>query len=102
MTSNALEILVVLAQDCSEQQLECYKESALAHVLRPIIRRGCTRMRLLVIDLLYQLASSPAVINSICTKGGTCDTRTHTQQAVDLCVYTCRQLSSIICIRATE
>ena len=102
MTSNALEILVVLAQDCSEQQLECYKDSALAHVLRPIIRRGCMRMRLLVVDLLYQLASSPAVINNICTNGGTCDTHAHTlthtrthththahtQQAVYLCVYT--------------
>ncbi|XP_065909539.1 uncharacterized protein [Dysidea avara] len=72
VTSNALEILVVLAQDCSEHQLECYQESSLSPILRPILRRGCTRMRLLVVNLLYQLASSPAVINSICTNGDHC------------------------------
>ena len=70
MTSNTLEILVVLAQDCSEHQLECYQESSLASVLRPILRRGCSKMRLLVVDLLYQLASNPAVMDGICTKSG--------------------------------
>ena len=73
MTSNALDILVVLAQDCSEHQMECYLEPRLGAILRSILRRGRPRMCVAVINLLYHLASSQSVINSICNNSGPYD-----------------------------
>ena len=70
MISNALEILVVLAQDCSEHQLECYLEPTLGTILRSILRRGRPGMCVMVIDLLYHLASSQEVISNICNSNG--------------------------------
>ena len=70
MISNALEILVVLAQDCSEHQMECYLEPTLGTILRSILRRGRFRMCVMVIDLLYHLASSQAVISNLCNNNG--------------------------------
>lgn len=70
MTSNALEVLLVLAQDCSRHQMECYLEPTLGAILRSILRRGQPRMRVTVIELLYHLASNQAVLNSICSKNG--------------------------------
>lgn len=70
MMSNALEILVVLAQDCSEHQMECYLEPTLGAILRSILCRGQPSMRVMVIELLYHLASSQSVINSMCSNNG--------------------------------
>ena len=65
--SNALDILVVLAQDCSEHQMECYLDPTLGTILRSVLRRGQPRMCVVVIELLYHLASSQAVISNICS-----------------------------------
>ena len=70
MISNALEILVVLAQDCSEHQMECYLDPSLGAILRCILHRGQPRMCVTVVDLLYHLASSQSVISSICNRNG--------------------------------
>ena len=70
MMSNALDILVVLAQDCSEHQMECYLEPMLGTILRCMLRRGQARMCVAVIELLYHLASSQAVISNICNSSG--------------------------------
>lgn len=92
MISNALHILVALAQDCSEHQMECYQEPRLGAILRCILRRGRPKMCMTVANLLYHLASSQAVISGICNNSGVCICLfvcVYVTVYVTLCVHAC-------------
>ena len=94
MVSNALQILVILAQDCSEHQMECYQEPKLGGILRCILRRGRPRMCVTVIDLLYHLASSQSVISGICNNSGLYVLYSQYDKLIDCCVDNCPLLQA--------